>query len=89
MKWGPSAMAAIDSLENALRGEASKGIVNEETTPAITDALQRELTLRVKGKKASMLVELGEDEQVKKAMALLKTPQSYNQVLTAGVNEKK
>lgn len=83
MKWRDRTMAALDTLEETLKAEGSKGVVNPITEPFIKEAIKRELVLRLQGKRASMLTELESDVQVKEAVELLKTPQRYSQLLVA------
>ena len=83
MRWDERAMATLDTLEEVLKAEGSKGVVNSTTEPSIKEAIKRELVLRVQGKRASMLTELQSDVQVREAIELLKTPQRYSQLLVA------
>lgn len=83
MKWSGRTIAILDTLDEALRTEGDKGVVNPITEPYIREAIKRELVLRLQGKRASMLTELQSDVQVKEAIELLKTPQRYSQLLVA------
>lgn len=81
--WNTETMAEVDRLGAMLANEKNKGIVNPATEPYIRDAIKRELILRLQGKKASLIAELERDVQVNQAIALLKEPQRYNQLLVA------
>ena len=79
--WSPVVMAALDSLGGAIAHQESGFSATLE--PYVRAELERELALRLRGKRASLLVELRGDPQVEAAVELLRGGERYAELLGA------
>jgi len=77
--WGEGVIAALDTLGGAI-GRQTNGF-SEVLEPHIRAGLERELALRLEGKRASLMVELRGDPQVRAAVDLLTESTRYADVL--------
>ena len=85
MGWKSSLQASLESLENGIEEERARGIT-AKLEPYVKAALERELTLRLVGRRASLLIALEEDAQLEEAIRLLQDAQRYEQVLQEGAS---
>ena len=84
--WDAGIQARIDSLERFAQSRAAAVPPSAEIEDHLRAELRRELALRFEGRKASLLVALKGDPQVKAAVALLRDPAEYERVLSGGSN---
>ena len=70
----------LGELEQAFERERSEGFT-EGLKPEIRLNLERALVLRVKGKKAQQLLDLQNDTQLEKAVAVLSDVSKYKETL--------
>ena len=83
--WDGAVRAGIDSLESAVRRqEGGDPLLADLVEGYLRSELRRELALRVEGRKASLMVALQDDPQVKAAVTLLRDPTEYDRVLSGG-----
>lgn len=80
--WDGAITARIDSLAAAVDRQADLGVQSPEAEPYIRRDLQRELALRLQGRRASLLVNLDADSQVTAALGLLRDPDRYTKLLS-------
>ena len=85
MGWESSLQTSLEILENGIGVERARGI-NTKLEPYVKIALERELTLRLIGRRASLLIALEEDAQLQEAIRLLQDTQRYKQVLKEGAS---
>lgn len=85
MGWTQATRASIDSLEVEIEKELTR-VLTPKLEPYMRTALQRELTLRLKGRPASLRTGLEGDAQLDEAVRLLQNAQRYNQVLQDGAS---
>ena len=82
--WDAALMAHIDSLDASV-GRATEALqLNPEMLPYVRAGLRRELSLRVEGRRASLLVDLDTDPQVMEAVSLLRDAARFQQLLHSG-----
>ena len=82
--WDVALMAHIDSLDASV-GRATETIqLNPDMLPYVRAGLRRELSLRIDGRRASLLVDLDTDPQVMAAVSLLRDTARLKQLLHAG-----
>ena len=79
--WGSAIEARIDSLESAVRSRGEVATLAADMEGHLRAELRRELALRLKGRRASLLVALKGDPQVLAAVTLLRDPDKYERVL--------
>jgi hypothetical protein len=79
--WKPSVLSRIDSLEASIERHADTIHLTADTEPYIRTALRREFSLRVEGRRASLLVDLESDPQVMEAVSLLRDPERFQRHL--------
>lgn len=79
--WKPSVLSRIDSLEASIERHADTIHLTADTEPYVRTALRRELSLRVEGRRASLLVDLESDPQVMEAVSLLRDPERFQRHL--------
>ena len=84
--WDAGIQARIDSLERFAQSRAAALPPSAEIEDDLRAELRRELALRFQGRKASLLVALKGDPQVKAAVTLLRDPAEYERVLSGGSN---
>lgn len=77
--WGEAVTAALDTLGGAI-GRQRNGF-SAVLEPYIRSGLERELALRLEGKRASLMVELRGDPQVRAAVDVLTESTRYANVL--------
>ena len=82
--WDGAVRARIDSLESVLQHREGGVPLSADLEGYLRPELRRELALRVEGRKASLIVALKDDPQVKAAVALLRDPTEYDRVLSGG-----
>ncbi len=82
--WDGAVRARIDSLESAVRRQEGADPLSADLEGYLRSELRRELALRVEGRKASLIVALKDDPQVKAAVRLLRDPTEYDRVLSGG-----
>ena len=82
--WDGAVRARIDSLERAVRRREGANPLLVDQEGYLRAELRRELALRVEGRKASLIVALKDDPQVKAAVTLLRDPTEYDRVLSGG-----
>ena len=80
MGWTVETMAGIDRLESVIRQEEKTGFA-AELEPYIRGALERELSLRLSGRKAQLRSALESDRQLKAAIEILGDPERYRKIL--------
>jgi len=68
-EWSPHVITLIDSLEQEISTE--KAAMTEEVEGFIRRGLRKELALRLNGKRASLLIGLDSDVQIRQALELL------------------
>ena len=83
MGWESSLQASLEILENGIEEERARGIT-VKLEPYVKAALERELALRLVGRRASLLIAIEEDAQLQEAIRLLQDAQRYEQVLQEG-----
>ena len=82
--WAPSVLSRIDSLEASLDRHADTIHLTAAMKPYVRAGLRRELSLRVDGRRASLLVDLDTDPQVMEAVSLLRDPERFQHYLEGG-----
>ncbi len=80
MGWTAETQDGIDRLESVIRQEEKTGFA-PELEPYIRVALERELSLRLSGRKAQLRSVLESDRQLKAAIEILGDPDRYRKVL--------
>ena len=80
MGWTGETLEGIDHLESVIRREEESGFA-AELDPHIRSALERELSLRLSGRKAQLRSALGSDRQLKAAIEILGDPDRYRRIL--------
>ena len=86
LELAPHVEALLDSLEQHFSGARVESIVKPDIQPHIKAALIREFTLRLEGKKASILADLKNDQQVQRAIDLLNDEKRYRDLLNIGAS---
>ncbi|MBT6148646.1 MAG: S41 family peptidase [Gemmatimonadetes bacterium] len=79
--WGTNVMTQIDSLEASLHRHTDTIPLAPELSTYIRAGLRRELSLRVDGRRASLLVDLDTDPQVMEAVSLLRDEGRFQRLL--------
>ena len=87
MGWESSLQASLESLQNEIVAERARGIT-AKLEPYIKASLERELALRLVGRRASLLIALKEDAQLQEAIRLLLDVENYRQVLQEGASRE-
>ena len=77
--WG-EVETSLANLETAFMAERQKGFTTK-LEPEIRFALEKELALRVEGRKAQLKLELREDPQLEKAIGVLQDQKMYKEAL--------
>lgn len=77
--WG-EVETSLANLETAFMAERQKGFT-AKLEPEIRFALEKELALRVEGRKAQLKLELREDPQLEKAIGVLQDQKMYKEAL--------
>ncbi len=85
MKWSPEVQQTIGILKEKLKEDFVQGL-RTELTPYITNALKRELTLRLKGRNESLRIELENDMPLDTAIELLIDERRYTRLLQDGAS---
>ena len=80
--WDGAVRARIDSLELAVGRQEGAEPLSADLEGYLRSELQRELALRVEGRKASLIIALKDDPQVRAAVTLLRDPTEYDRVLS-------
>ena len=80
-RWGPDVVALIDSLESAISTGMADSDLPEAFDEFIRTGLRKELVLRLNGKRASLLVGLESDNQVREALELVSDRERYRALL--------
>ena len=80
MGWGEAVRASLQQLQASVEQEWDNPF-NSRLGPHIRKALQRELVLRFKGRKAQRLGDLMEDPQLAKAMEVISDKERYAKAL--------
>jgi carboxyl-terminal processing protease len=81
--WSTSVLSRIDSLEASIERHADTIHLTADMEPYVRTALRRELSLRIEGRRASLLVDLDRDPQVMEAVSLLRDPERFQHHLEA------
>ena len=81
--WGEPAKAILDSLGSIIQGGAMTAF-SPQVEPYIRASLRRELALRLKGRRASLLTELDEDPQLEEAVTLIQDRERFRRLLAGG-----
>jgi len=79
--WGPEVDALIDSLEQAIASQASESNAPDEFDNFVRQGLRSELSLRLNGKRASLLAGLESDIQIREALQLVSDRDRYAALL--------
>jgi len=74
--WDAAVLAAIDTLDAALARQRSS-VFPTHLEPHVRAGLKRELSLRIAGRRASLLVDLEDDPQIRAAVHLLEDEEQY------------
>jgi carboxyl-terminal processing protease len=82
--WEPSVLSHIDSLLASIDRNADTMHLTAAMKPYVRAGLRRELSLRVDGRRASLLVDLDTDPQVMEAVSLLRDPDRFQHHLEGG-----
>lgn len=77
--WGEVG-ASLENLEAAFIAERRKGFT-EKLEPEIRFALEKELALRLEGRKAQLKLELSGDPQLERAIGVLQDQKAYREAL--------
>ena len=81
--WGEPAKAMLDSLGSIIQ-RGARTAFSPQVEPYIRASLRRELALRLKGRRASLLTELEEDLQLEEAVTLIKDRERFRRLLAGG-----
>ncbi len=79
--WDEAVLSRIDSLDAVIERHTDTIRLTKDMEPYLRTGLRRELSLRVDGRRASLLVDLEADPQVMEAVALLRDPPRFRQYL--------
>ena len=79
--WDEAVLSRIDSLDAVIERNTDTIRLTKDMEPYLRTGLRRELSLRVDGRRASLLVDLEADPQVMEAVALLRDPPRFRQYL--------
>jgi hypothetical protein len=79
--WDAGILSHIDSLEVSIERHGQGAPMTDEEKSFIRAQLRRELALRLRGRRASLLVDLTDDPQVVEAVSLLRDPERYERLL--------
>ncbi|MBT3343262.1 MAG: S41 family peptidase [Gemmatimonadetes bacterium] len=82
--WNGGVHHALDSLQAAMDRKEEFIAFSDAALPHIRAALQRELTLRLRGREASLMASLEYDNPAQEALELLNDPSRYQQLLQIG-----
>jgi len=85
LEWSSTVQQMIAALEERLREDFTQDL-RAKLMPYITTALKRELTLRLKGRNASLRAELENDIPLDAAIDLLIDKRHYTQLLQEGAS---
>lgn len=81
--WTPEVIRLIDDLEQAVTSQPSQPEMSDELEEFVRRGLRRELTLRLSGKRASLLIGLESDVQIREALKLVSDGDRYTSLLSA------
>ena len=79
--WGSEVTTLIDSLEQVITLQAAQSGMTDELEKFIRRGLRKELALRLNGKRASLLIGLESDVQVREALELVRDRDRYSSLL--------
>ncbi len=79
--WGPEVTTLIDSLERVIASQATQSKKSDDLEKFIRRGLRKELALRLNGKRASLLIGLESDVQIREAMDLVSDRDRYTSLL--------
>ncbi len=82
--WEASVLSRLDSLLASIDRHADTIHLTAAMKPYVRAGLRRELSLRVDGRRASLLVDLDTDPQVMEAVSLLRDPERFQHHLEGG-----
>jgi len=79
--WNANVLSHIDSLEASLGHHTDTFQITSDLQPYVRAGLRRELSLRLEGRQASLLVDLDTDPQVMEAVSLLRDETRFRRLL--------